>query len=48
MQRIQIYEIKKEYIQYLSQYQQHLFHDGGTRKYIGIILEIKGVKYFAP
>lgn len=48
MQRIKIYEIKKEYIKYLSQYQQHLFYDEGTRKYIGIILEIKDFRYFAP
>ena len=48
MQRIRIYEIKKEYIKYLSQYQPHLFYDEGTRKYIGILLEIKGFNYFAP
>ena len=48
MQGIKIYEIKKEYIKYLSQYQPHLFYDEGTRKYIGILLEIKGFKYFAP
>ena len=48
---IRIYEIKTEYIKYLSQYQRHLFmHDNGKdkRKYIGIILEINAVKYFAP
>ena len=48
---IRIYEIKTEYIKYLSQYQKHLFmHDNGKekRKYIGIILEINSVKYFAP
>lgn len=48
MQRIRIYEIKKEYIKYLSQYQKHIFYDEGTRKYIGILLEIKEFKYFAP
>ena len=48
MQRIKIYEIKKEYIKYLSQYEQHLFYDEGVRKYIGILLEIKGFRYFAP
>ncbi len=48
LQRIKIYEIKKEYIKYLSQYQPHLFYDEGTRKYIGILLELKGFKYFAP
>ena len=48
MQRIRIYEVKKEYIKYLNQYQPHLFYDEGTRKYIGILLEIKGFNYFAP
>ena len=48
MQRIKLYEISKEYIRYLGQYQQHVFYDGGTRKYIGILLEIEGFKYFAP
>lgn len=48
MQRIKIYEMKKEYIKYLSQYQQHLFYDDGARKYIGIVLELRGFKYFAP
>ena len=48
---IRIYEIKSEYIKYLSNYQKHIFTqaDGkDTRKYIGIIFEVKGVKYFAP
>jgi len=48
---IRIYEIKSEYIKYLSNYQEHIFDqaDGkGNRKYIGIVLELKGVKYFAP
>lgn len=48
MERLKIYEIKQEYIQYLSQYQPHLFYDNGSRKYIGIILEINDLKYFAP
>lgn len=48
---IRIYEIKTEYIKYLSQYQEHLFtHNNGKdkRKYIGILLEINGISYFAP
>ncbi len=48
---IRIYEIKTEYIKYLSLYQKHLFmHDDckNNRKYIGIIIEINAVKYFAP
>ncbi len=48
---LRIYGIKDAYIKYLSQYQEHLFlHDGGSfgRKYIGVILEINGLSYFAP
>ena len=48
---IRIYEVKSEYIKYLSNYQSHIFAqaDGkDKRKYIGIVFEIKGLKYFAP
>lgn len=48
MQSIKIYEIKTEYIKYLSQYQKHIFYDEGSRKYIGILLNINGFRYFAP
>lgn len=49
--RIRIYEIRSEYIRYLSNYQQHIFEqtDGkDRRKYIGVVLEINDIKYFAP
>lgn len=48
---IRIYEIKDEYIKYLSNYQNHIFKQttgSVKRKYIGIILEIRGIHYFAP
>ncbi len=48
---IRIYEVKSEYIKYLSNYQTHIFSqtDGkNQRKYIGIVFEIDGIKYFAP
>ena len=48
---IKIYSIKSEYIHYLSNYQEHIFeHTDGKdrRKYIGIILEMHDMKYFAP
>ncbi len=48
---IKIYGVKDTYIKYLSKYQEHLFlHEGGTfgRKYIGAVLEINGLSYFAP
>lgn len=48
---IKIYGVKDSYIKYLSQYQEHLFlHEGGSsrRKYIGVVLEINHISYFAP
>ena len=44
-----MYEIKDEYIKYLSNYQDHIFaQQDRNRKYIGIVLEIQGMRYFAP
>ena len=49
--RLRIYEIKNEYIKYLSNYQEHLFlhtNEKGKRKYIGIVFQINGINFFAP
>lgn len=49
--RLRIYEIKSEYIQYLANYQKHIFlqTDGrDKRKYIGVVLEVNELNYFAP
>lgn len=51
MVRLKIYEIDKNYLAYISAFSEHVFYmpnEGQKRKYIGIILEIEGVKYFAP
>lgn len=51
MRGLKIYEIDSNYVKYLSNIQEHLFisdKDKSNRKYIGIILEINGFKYFAP
>ncbi len=51
MGRLKIYEVNPNYIKYLSNYQDHLFYSDGKkagRKYIGIVLEMNGFKYFAP
>ena len=48
---IRIYEVKSEYIQYLGIYQKHIFSQNEgkeRRKHIGVVLEIHGLKYFAP
>ena len=49
--RLRIYEIKNEYIKYLSNYQEHLFlhtNEKGKRKYVGIVFQINGINFFAP
>lgn len=48
-----LYEVDSKYIDYLLPYAQHLFHNKKTdqhneRKYIGIVLEIRDMKYFVP
>ncbi len=53
MADLEIYEIDSAYIEYLSAFEEHLFRNKKvtqdfSRKYIGIILEIEGFKYFAP
>ena len=53
MDNIKLFEIDAKYIDYLSSYAQHLFHNKQTgqaneRKYIGVILTVNGMEYFAP
>ena len=48
---IRINEVRNEYIEYLSSYQKHIFtqtDENFKRKYIGIVLEVSGIKYVAP
>lgn len=47
------YEINAKYIDYLSALEPHFFHNKcsyqqNERKYIGIILQVNGMDYFAP
>ena len=53
MNKLQFYEVEEKYVDYLSQFAGHLFHNAKTtqsysRKYIGILFEINSMKYFAP
>ena len=51
MRGLKLYEINPKYIKYLAQYQEHIFISDGNkagRKYIGIVLQINGMNYFAP
>lgn len=51
MRALKIYEVNPIYVKYLSSFQEHIFVSDGeksSRKYIGIILEVNGYKYFAP
>ncbi len=53
MDKLLFYEIQTDYINYLSNFAEHLFHNAKitqnySRKYVGILFEINGMKYFAP
>ena len=53
MDNIKLYEINNKYIDYLGAYAPHLFHNksagqANERKYIGVILTVNGMDYFAP
>ena len=53
MDNIKLYEIDAKYINYLSAFAAHLFHNkqagqSNERKYIGVILTVNGMEYFAP
>lgn len=50
---IRFYEINAQYIDYLSSLESHFFHNKrphqqNERKYIGIVLQVNGMDYFAP
>ena len=53
MDNIKFFEINSKYINYLSPYAPHLFLNKkpgqrNERKYIGIVLQVNDVDYFAP
>ena len=53
MDKLFFYEIDEKYINFLSKFSEHLFRNARigqarSRKYIGILFEINGMKYFAP
>lgn len=49
--KLYLYEIDPMYVKYLSQFEKEVYWSDGdkaNRKYIGIVIEVNGVKYFAP
>lgn len=49
MDRLKFYNIDDQYIEYLYQFDKKVpFNKNSKRPYIGIILEINGITYFAP
>lgn len=53
MDNIKIYEVDVTYVNYLVPYAPHLFHNKkegqqNSRKYIGVVLTINEMNYFAP
>lgn len=50
---MKFYEVDSRYIDYLLSFVPHLFRNKqveqqNERKYIGVVLEVNGMKYFAP
>lgn len=53
MDNIKLYEIDPAYINYISNHAVHLFHNStaaqaNSRKYIGVIIRVNDMDYFAP
>ena len=53
MDNIKLYEVDAKYVNYLTAFAPHLFHNkaagqSNERKYIGVILTVNGMDYFAP
>lgn len=53
MKNIKLYTVSEKYIDYLSIYAPHLFHNKKPnqthkRVYVGVILKVNGMDYFAP
>lgn len=51
--KIRFYEIDEEYIDYMCQFDKHLFHNKqahqqNARKYIGILFKVNDLDYFVP
>ena len=53
MENIRFYEVNGDYVNYLAPYAPYLFHNRQSgqvneRKYIGIVMQVNGMDYFAP
>ena len=53
LEKIKLYEVDEEYINYLSKLAPHLFYNkksnqNNSRKYIGVVLTVYSLNYFAP
>ncbi len=53
MDNIKFYEVSADYVDYLVPHAPHLFHNKeqgqqNSRKYIGVVLHIGEINYFAP
>ena len=53
MDNLKFYHVALDYVDYLAPHAPHLFHNSqkgqqNQRKYIGIVLEMNGMNYFAP
>ncbi len=47
---MKIYELNTSYVKYLQQFDKRVLNneDGGTRKYVGVVLSVNSFNYFVP
>ena len=46
---LKIYIINDKYILYLSNFDSRIYHNkNGKRPYLGIVIDLKDIKYFVP
>lgn len=53
MENLKLYEVQEEFVSFLAPYAPLLFHNSksserNSRKYIGILITVNGLDYFAP
>ena len=53
MEKLKLYTVDDDYIEYLKHFDKQVMFSKGDdyltdRKYLGVVLEINGFKYFAP
>lgn len=45
---LHLYEIENDYIEYLSKFDSRVMYQKGIRPYVGVVLKVDGMDYYAP